>query len=138
MRVPLFQPGGSGRTMSRIPSGGYAVLDIARPLRPEVEGALSKKAVRFLPVLGPDYYFRLLCWSLTRSFRRMGLGDFVCALDVREFDSRQQSACQIEAPFHRRTPFMHLVDINTTSKSANRSKTDLCVDHHDLGILEGR
>jgi len=138
VRVPLFQPGRSGRTMSRIPCGGFAVLDIVRPLRLESKGAISKKAVRFLFLPESESNFRLRFWSLTRSFRRMGLGDFVRALDVRESDSRQQSACQIEAPFHRRTPFMHLVDINTTSKSANRSKTGLCVDHHDLGIFEGR
>ncbi len=138
MRVPLLQRGGNGRTMSRIPFGGSAVLDIARPLRPEIKGALSKKAVRFLFLPESESYFRLRSWLSTRSFRRMGLGDFVIALDPREFDSRQQSACQIEAPFLRRTPLMHLVDINTTSKSANRSKTDLCVDHHDLLILEGR
>ena len=48
MREPRFQSGGIGRTMSRIPFGGFAVLDNARPMRPEEEGALSKKAVRFL------------------------------------------------------------------------------------------
>jgi hypothetical protein len=68
----------------------------------------------------------------SRKLRRIGLGDFAWALDARGLSPRQQSACQMEAPSLRRTPILHLVASNATSKSANRSKADLRLNQrHD-------
>ena len=125
MREPLFDPGDSVRTMSRMPFGGSAVLDIARPLRSQTEEALSRKAMcfleppadRHLPSNGKQEQGRQLC--------RLGLGDFEQTSDSREPRSRKKSAFQMEAPFPRRTPIQHLAAHHAACKSANRSATDL-------------
>ena len=141
MREPSFKPGDSVRTMSRMPFGGFAVLDIARPLRPKGEGALSKKAVCFL-----DSPADLLLPSSDnqdqgRQLCRLGLGDFGRASDSREIPSRKKFACQIEAPFPRRTPIQHLAAEQVACKSANRSAADLhpspWLDRH-MGSNNGR
>ena len=123
MREPLFQRGDSGRAMSRIPFGGCAVLDIAHPLHLQVKGALQKKAVRF----HSDRNTLVLRHASDRhreiQFRRLGLGDFVCALRAPGDPSWLQLACQMEAPNSRRTPIMHLVEPISAYQSANKSET---------------
>ena len=109
--------------MSRIPFGGYAVLDIARPLRLENEGALHKKAVRFhLSETGLD---SSPCREQNRQLRRLGSATSSVPWTSGGELPRQQSACQMEAPSLHRTPIMHLALSNPASTSANRSVADL-------------
>ena len=141
MREPRFQPGDIGRTMSRIPFGGFAVLDIARPTPPEEEGALSKKAVRFLNPRTDLNLTRNDQRNQGRQLCRLGLGDFGSALESRRINPFMKSACQIEAPFPRRTPILHRAAPIAASKSANRSAADLLScpdpDHRLRGGFEG-
>jgi hypothetical protein len=46
-------------------------------------------------------------------------------LDSRGMTSLAKSACQIEAPFPRRTPILHRAAPIAAPKSANRSAADL-------------
>ena len=70
MRVPLNNDDDIGRTMSRIPSGGFAVLDIILPNRARIHGALSGKLADLpLRKCFPKFVNMLLS--------SRGLGDFV-------------------------------------------------------------
>ena len=126
MTVPLQHPGDGVRTMSRIPFGGFAVLDIARPPRPARTGALSRKRCLFLLFPGqiPSTGRNSLPCDMRLSSR--GLDDFDCSFDGPEILSGRQSVRQMEASFPLRLPIMHRVDSGPTHSSANRSTTEPC------------
>lgn len=121
MYAALNYGGGIAQTMSRIPFGGFAVLDIARSMRLEEKGPLSEKSIDLsstkshLPIL--DKYSS-----------SHGLGDFVDTVDASNTSSGQQSVEQLEAPSLHRYPIMHRVESRSTQQSANRSTTEPCLD----------
>jgi hypothetical protein len=99
MKEPFNKPGDVKRSMSRIPFGGSAVLDIDRSPRRENEGVLSEKScLLFRSDAGGDTETKssMASWKTHPS---LGLGDFVRASDSWDTHPYQKSACQMEAPY---------------------------------------
>jgi len=93
--------------MSRIPCGGFAVLDIAPPLCGNERGGLNGRADRFFDLrsIHTKNSRNVLCRQLNVS--SLGWGDFVAFLGDQEPASCRQPVNQIEAPSQRRIPIMH-------------------------------
>jgi len=120
--VPLSQAGDTGRTVSRIPFGGFAVLDTARPVRVPEEGDLPKKTLGVSSDKETPASVNSITLVATGIPRRLGLGDFVQALDDSQDSCQCQSACQMEAPISHRLPIRHLAASTQAFMSAYRSK----------------
>jgi len=120
--VPPRHAGDTGRTVSKIPFGGFAVLDTARPARLPDDGELPKKPLGFPLDQKDPAPAHCITLAATGLPRRLGLGDFGCALDDWQLACQRQSACQMEAPISRRIPLRHLASPTQASMSANRSK----------------
>ena len=122
MRLPLLQRCAATQRCQGYPSAATPSLTSLGRCALSSEGQSQKKKNRFF------FLFSKGCkrWLIARSFRRMGLGDFVRHLDIQDTSSCHQSAGQMEAPILRRTPFKHLVAFIATSLSADRSSTKPC------------
>lgn len=120
--VPPHQAGDTGRTVSRMPFGGFAVLDTAHPVRVPKEGELPKKPLGFPSDREQLHSVSSIDLVATGIPHRLGLGDFGSALDDCQQPCQRQSACQLEAPISRRIPLKHLASPKQASMSANRSK----------------
>ncbi len=123
VKVPLHQAGDAERTVSRIPSGGFAVLDTVRSARVSEKGELPKKTLRVPSIQNLYAHAGSITLVEPGNPRRLGLSDFVRASDDCQFLSQRQSACQMEALIFRRIPFKHLASSSQALMSANRSKT---------------
>ena len=130
MRVALIDGGGIAQTMSRIPFGGFAVLDIARSMRLKEKGPLSEKSI---DLSSTKSHLQILDKYLSS----LGLGDFGNTVDASGTSSDQQSVGQLEASSLHRFPIMHRVESRSTQKSANRSTTEPCLDLRRLSQPQG-
>ena len=102
--------------MSRMPFGGFAVLDIARPLRGRDQGSLPKKADCFLPFISTHNINSRIVTCKKLYVSSLGLGDFVAFLGDQESNSCLQPVAQIEAPSQLRIPIMHRVESGRLSR----------------------
>ena len=124
MKEPFNKPGDVSWSMSRIPFGGCAVLDIDQLTRRENEGVLPKKNCLFFRSESGGLSETLSLMASWKTNPSLGLGDFGCALGSWDLRPKMKSACQMEGPYLCRIPIMHLVFSYKTSQSANKSTTD--------------
>lgn len=130
--MPLSRCGDSEPTMSRIPYGGFAVLDIAGSPRRKHEGARSK--IDFV-----ISFTGTMKRSLVRDTEAspIGLGDFDCPWDAWELCSCQQSADQIGSALLTPKTYRAPSRIRSAQKSANRSVASACVKYQRPAQQQG-
>jgi len=124
MKEPFNKPGDVSWSMSRIPFGGCAVLDIDQLTRRKNEGVLPKKTVCFFdPNQGdiPKHYLR---WQVRKHIRRLGWVTSCVPWAHGIFVPTRSPRARWKRPTFCRTPIMHLVFSYKTSQSANKSTTD--------------
>lgn len=134
MRAPLSKDRDKARTMSRMPCGGFAVLDIARPLRGRNQGSLPTAAdcsFQFTAIRN-TYSRNVMCPKLYVS--SLGLGDFVAFLGDQESYSCRQPVHQIEAPSQLRIPIMHRVESGRLIRVRIEARRATVLNTHSLVI----
>lgn len=102
--------------------------DIDRPPYKKIKEGLSKKTVCFPNKQDADFAQHKHRWQVRKQIRRLGwvTSCVPWTLGILPF---QKSVCQMEAPYLRRIPIMHLVFNYKTSQSANKSTTDYPTRH---------